>query len=54
MAPIPLVAAGGTFAHVYIAPHKEAAEVASGGPAATNAPVLHRVDERCRVEIRRI
>eukprot|EP00887_Chlorella_sp_A99_P006184 scaffold3.g6184.t1 len=45
---------GGTFAHVYIAPHKEAAEVAAGAPPATNAPVPHRVGERCRVEIRKI
>ena len=45
---------GGTFAHIHILPLPEAVGVAAGAPAATNAPVPHRVDQRCRVEIRRI
>lgn len=45
------LAAGGTYAHIYVAPHEEAAGLA---PAATNAPVGHQADRRCRVEIRRI
>ena len=43
--------AGGTYAHVYVAPHEEAAGLA---PASTNAPIGHQADTRCRVEIRRI
>lgn len=46
--------AGGTFAHVYIPPLKEALEVVAGEPLATNDKVPHRVDARCRVEIRRV
>lgn len=45
---------GGTFAHLHILPLKEAVDVAAGAPPATNAPVLHRLDQRCRVEIKRI
>lgn len=45
---------GGSFAHLLIGPSAEGAALAAGQPAATNAPVLHRVDTRCRVECRRI
>lgn len=39
---------------VHVAPLEEALAVAAGKPAATNGAVLHRVDQRCRVEIKRI
>jgi hypothetical protein len=39
---------------VYILPLPEALDVAGGAFPATNAPVLHQVDKRCRVEIKRI
>lgn len=45
---------GGTFAHLHILPLKEALDVAAGAPPATNAPVPHRLDQRCRVEVKRI
>ena len=35
-------------------PLSEALDVAGGAPPATNAPVAHQVDNRCRVEIKRI
>jgi hypothetical protein len=47
-------ATGGTFAHVYVGPHQEALGVAGGAPAATNGAVLHAVDSRCRVEVKKI
>ena len=46
--------AGGTYAHLRIGPSPEGQALAAGRPAATNAPVPHRVDRRCRVECRRV
>ena len=46
--------AGGTYAHLRIGPSPEGQALAAGQPAATNAPVPHRVDQRCRVECRRV
>lgn len=51
---LPPRTAGGTFAHLYIPPLKEALDVLAGELVATNGRVAHRVDSRCRVEIRRI
>lgn len=45
---------GGTFAHIHILPLPEAVAVAGGAPAATNAPVPHQLERRCRVEVKRI
>ncbi|KAL4852696.1 DNA polymerase alpha subunit B [Chlorella vulgaris] len=47
-------ASGGTFADIRILPLAEAVNVAAGAPAATNAPVLHQLSSRCRVDIKRI
>ncbi len=46
--------AGGTYALLQIGPSAEGQAVAAGQPAATNAPVPHRVDQRCRMECRRV
>jgi hypothetical protein len=45
---------GGTYAKVVIAPLKEGVEVAGGASASTNAPVAHRIHQRCKVEIVKI
>ena len=45
---------GGTFARVQWAGLSEAEAVAQGAPAETNAPILHALDKRCRVEIVRL
>lgn len=46
--------AGGSFAHLLFGPSPEGVAEVAGRPAATNAPVQHRVDVRCRVECRHI
>jgi hypothetical protein len=50
----PYLFAGGTFAHAYIFPCEEAIQVLEGTPLETNAPIAHKVDQRCRVEIKKI
>ena len=45
---------GGTFALLRIGAAPEGLAAAGGEPPATNAPLAHRVAERCMVEIRRV
>lgn len=45
---------GGTFALLRIGAAPEGVAAAAGEPPATNAPLAHRVSERCMVEIRRV
>ena len=45
---------GGTFADIRILPLADAVDVTAGTPPATNAPVLHQLEKRCLVEIKRI
>ncbi len=45
---------GGTWARLQLRVAEEAGSILSGKDAETNAPVPHRVDQRCRAEIIKI
>lgn len=45
---------GGTWARLQVQVGEEARGILSGKAAETNAPVPHRVDQRCRAEIVKI
>ncbi len=47
-------AAGGTYAELHMGASAEGLAAAAGQPPATNAPLPHRLHERCKVEIRRV
>lgn len=47
-------ATGGVFAHLWVNPLQEALAVLDGQPPASNGRLQHHVDQRCKVEIRRI
>jgi hypothetical protein len=45
---------GGTWARLQLRVAEEVGSILSGKDAETNAPVAHRVDQRCRAEIIKI